>query len=148
MIHTTLRDAVRTSQGRESTPSVAIRESPSVKTTEQGGERGSDAAKKISGRTRHLLIETNGLIRDVVVHPANSTDRQGATWVRSALQQALPRVKRIWAESGSAGTLEEWVKTPVNGTLDIVKRPFEGGRSVWGPPGGESPEIPRGCLTR
>lgn len=57
---------------------AAILESQSVKTTEQGGERGDDGGKKMSGRKRHLIVDTNGLILDVLVHPASITDRQGA----------------------------------------------------------------------
>jgi hypothetical protein len=145
-MQTALREAVRPTRGRESIPSAAILESHSVNTTEQGGERGSDAGKKVSGRTRQLLVETNGLMLDVLVHPATITDRQRATLLLSPLKRICPRVTLIWTESGSAGTLQEWVTTPLNGTQDIGKRPFEGVRSVWVLPGVEPPEIPRGCV--
>lgn len=99
-----------------------------------------------SGRKRHLLVDTNGLILDVLVHPANITDRQGAKLLLSPLKKVFPRLSLIWADSGYAGKLEDWVKNTLGWTLEIVKRPFEGVRYVWVPQGVEPPEIPRGFV--
>ena len=85
-IHTVLRERVRQAVGREPTPSAAIIDSQSVKTTEQGGPRGYDGGKKVNGRKRHLLVDTLGLLLNVVVHPANVQDRDGARLVLAGLQ--------------------------------------------------------------
>ena len=63
--------AAREQAGREASPSAAIIDSQSVKTSEAGGPRGFDARKKINGRKRHLLTDTLRLPLRLVVHPAN-----------------------------------------------------------------------------
>src|SRR3954466_5651824 len=89
-LHDALRDQVRRKAGRETSPSMAIIDSQSVKTSEQGGPRGKDAHKMVSGRKRHLLVDTLGLILAVVVHAADIQDRDGARLVLAKIKGGFP----------------------------------------------------------
>src|SRR3712207_5515312 len=81
---------LREGAGREASPTAAIIDTRSVKTTESGGPRGWDAAKRLKGRKRHVAVDTDGLLLGVVVHAADVQDADG-------LGDLLRRVKPLYA---------------------------------------------------
>lgn len=122
-IHRQLYPQVRHAEGRQSSPSAAIIDSQSVKTTEQGGPRGYDAGKNINGRKRHIIVDTIGLLLAVVVHAASIQDRDGAKMVLQRLKGKFPRLKLIWADGAYSGPLIDWVCKFGKWLLKIVNRP-------------------------
>ena len=118
-VHTQLRELARERAGRDPTPRAAIIDSQSIK-THQGGPRGFDGGKKIWGRKRHLLVDTLGLLLQVVVHPASLHDRLGAKLLLSALGTGFPRLEHLWADQGYAGVLRQWTKEHLGLTLEVV----------------------------
>lgn len=81
-IHEALCRRVRQQAGKKPTPSVAIIDSQSIRTAEGGSDRGYDAGKKITGRKRHVAVDTLGLIWAVAVHAAGWQDHDGVFLVR------------------------------------------------------------------
>jgi putative transposase len=104
--------------GREASPTGAIIDSQSVKTTESGGPRGYDAGKKIKGRKRHALVDTDGRGLIMEPHPASIQDRDGGSALLKASRKLLPFIAKVWADSGYAG---EKVATATCIAVEIVR---------------------------
>ncbi len=122
-IHETLRDPVRHKAKRQASPSMAIIDSQSIKTTEQGGPRGKDAPKMVSGRKRHLLVDTLGMILAVVVHSAGIQDRDGARLVLAKIKGCFPRLTKILADAIYNGGIAEWAQQFGGWLLEICHKP-------------------------
>src|SRR3970040_2191602 len=108
-------------------PANGARVGLSAKTTEVRGPRGYDAGKKVTGRKRHVVVDTLGLLLFVLVHPANLQDRDGARLLFEKIRLRFPRLELIWADGGYAGPkLGDWVRQMCHWLLSIVKRSEDG----------------------
>jgi putative transposase len=99
-LHDRLRASARRAIGRHKHPTASCLDSQSVKTTEAASPetRGCDWHKRVKGRKRHVLTDTQGLLLRVAVTTANVQDKAGALLVLKRLGGAAKKLRRIWAD--------------------------------------------------
>jgi len=119
-----LRAQVREEVGKRSRPTAAILDSQSVKSDPHGGAVGYDAAKKIKGRKRHILVDTLGLLLGIVVTPADTTERDGAQALLLRTLGVFTWLRLLWVDGGYAGPVfAQWVQNlRAQLKVEVVKR--------------------------
>src|SRR5215212_6107519 len=88
----------------------------------KGGDRGFDAGKKVNGRKRHILVDTEGLLIRAAVLSAGIQDADGATDLLALARPACPRLEQLWADAAYAGYLVEWTREQCGWRLVIVNK--------------------------
>jgi len=119
-----LRERLRCRLGRDPNASAGIVDSQTTRTTSVGGkERGFDPAKKVEGRKRHLLVDTEGLVLEVKLHSARVPDEDGIRLLLESAHEHLVRLEHLWVDAGYRGRGRKWAEEELGVSVEVVRKP-------------------------
>ena len=122
-VNDALRKRIRKEEGRDEEPSAGIIDSQSVKGTPESGHEcsGIDGGKLVKGRKRHILVDTNGYVLEIVAHAANIADSVGGQEVLKRAFERIKSIKLIWADGAYQGMVD-WALEEMFCVLEIVNK--------------------------
>ncbi|MTK63912.1 MAG: IS5 family transposase, partial [Methanobacterium sp.] len=98
-------------------------DSQSPKATDEAGPRGYDAGKKVKGRKRHIITDTEGHLVGLTVHTADIQDRDGTVGVIASIRRLYQWLRHLFADGGYAGEkLTDALADLGTWTIEIIKR--------------------------
>jgi putative transposase len=127
-MHDRLRQQWRLRMGRNAEPTAAVIDAQSTRSSPQGGPSGFDAAKKVKGRKRHIVVDTLGLLLAVTVTAASVQDRDGAADVVAQACSKVPTIARLYTDGAYGGKCAHAIEQIHGIRVEVVRRP--GNRST------------------
>lgn len=118
-----LRERLRLELGRNPGPTAGAIDSQSVASGPCGGAIGYDAGKKVKGRKRHIVVDTEGLLIAATVTPANVQDPTAAPDVLEAAKERAMNLIHAWGDGRYGGKLIGWALDSLGITIEVVSRP-------------------------
>jgi putative transposase len=121
-----LRERLRVRLKRDPQPSAGVVDSQSVKSTALfSAHRGYDGGKKVKGRKRHILVDTEGFVLKAKIHSAKVMDYEGIKSLLRRANEQFPRLRHLWLDAGYRGEDKgaNWVQKTLGWTVDLLERP-------------------------
>ncbi|MFC5513557.1 IS5 family transposase [Massilia jejuensis] len=118
-----LRQQWRARMGRSGEPTAAVIDAQSNRASPQGGESGFDAAKKIKGRKRNLVVDTMGLVIALTVTAASVQDRDAAAAVVAQACTKAPGLEKLYTDSAYSGKCARDIEQRHRIRVEVVRHP-------------------------